>query len=500
MTNLTELSGLQIERHQHRIAPGRRWVGRYWVLLLIVVLAAFFCANFILERPEVTVKPAVRASLSEDGAWGELNATGYIVADRQSTVAAKYTARLARLNVREAAEVKEGDVLAELDHRELDAMIGEAEADVSRTAAAIHQAEAGVANADAQLAQANQGVVQSDLEILAAEAAVRGSDAQIDELRIALEDAVRRQGIDGKLLKARLIEANSADDRQTEVGLNKARLIAAQQKKLETEKSVPVAKARAAAARNGVQVAEAQIKAAQAGLETAQAVNQASLARVKTLNAQREDYFVKAPFDGVISERIAEQGEIVAPVSIGGTQAKGAIVTVVDRASLQAEVDAAEGFLERVKVGGRVRLTVDAFPKECFPGTVQRILPMVDRGKATVKVRVDFRKIDPRFLPDMGVRGKFLRPDAPPGAEDGLASDPLLVPVNAVIQLNGQSMVWCTQSERVKRFTVKTGARHGELIEILEGLSDGAIVVVQGASQLSRDDQNVRVNSERAAR
>jgi RND family efflux transporter MFP subunit len=286
----------------------------------------------------------------------------------------------------------------------------------------------------------------------------------------------------------------------TEVRLNRARLIATQQKRLESEKRVAVSTAQAAATRNGVQAAEAQIKAAQANLEAAKATHQAAQARVKTLQTQREDYFVKAPFDGVISERIAEQGEIVAPISIGGTQAKGAIVTVVERASLQAEMDVAEGFLERVKTGGRVRLSVDAFPKEVFPGTVQRILPLVDRAKATVKVRVDFRKIDPRFLPQMGVRAKFLPPDAPTGAEEGLAPDPLLVPADAVASSDGQSIVWTAEGEAAKRCVVKTGAKRGELIEILDGLNDGAMVVVKGAGRLSKDGQSVRIKRDDGAR
>jgi HlyD family secretion protein len=147
-----------------------------------------------------------------------------------------------------------------------------------------------------------------------------------------------------------------------------------------------------------------------------------------------------------------------------------------------------------------VRLTVDAFPKEVFPGAVQRLMPLVDRAKATVKVRVDFRKIDPRFLVDMGVRAKFLPPDAPAGAEEGLAPDPLLVPADAVVQFDGQSVVWTVEGETVKRCVVKTGAKRGGLIEIPEGLIDGTMIVVKGASKLSRDGQTVTVKREDGAR
>lgn len=493
MTTANDLSALRIERHEKHLTPARSWSRRTWAFLIGGALFLGFGASAFMGQPEVRVKPAVRASLAEGGAWGELNATGYIVADRQSTVAAKYTSRLAKLHVREAAEVKEGQVLAELDHRELDAMIAETEAEARRAESVALQAEAAIANAEAQAAQAKQLLAQAELEIPAAEASVRAASALVDEAEASVNDAIRRQAIDGKLVQAKLIELNRADDRLTEVKLVQARLTAARQRKAESEKSVPVAKARASAARSGVDAAEAMIRSARAAHEAAKAAHASAQARVKTLQTQREDYFVRSPFDGVVSERIAEQGEMVAPLSIGGTQAKGAIVTVVDRASLQAELDVAEGFLEKIKPAGRVRLTVDAFPKEVFPGAVQRILPMVDRGKATVKVRVDFAKIDPRFLPDMGIRGKFLGPDAPAGTEAGLTQDPLLVPTSAIITRAGIPIVWTVANDRAGPVPVKTGATRGDRIEILDGLSDGAMVVVQGATALSGENSPVKV-------
>jgi RND family efflux transporter MFP subunit len=460
-------------------------------LALCLLLAWSGCRHFVL--PRVTVASAARASAQGGPAGSELSAAGYIVADRQSTVAAKYTTRLARLLVREAAVVEKGQLLAELDHRELDAAIAEGVADVARSQAAIEQAQAGIAVAEAQAVQARRTATQTEADVGAAEAAVRTSEAAITEAQITLDDATRRQRLDEALVRAGAAEANRIEDRRTEVRLAQARLSLAEQRVAEARACLAATQARLAAVQSAIAPAEAQVDVARAGLAATTAAQQAAAARSESLQARLDDHYVRAPFAGVVTERIAEEGEIVAPLSVGGTQAKGAIVTVIESASLQAEVDVAEVQLARVTPGGRARITVDAFPAEVFPGTVQRILPLVDRGKATARARLDFRTVDPRFLPDMAVRVRFLAPDAPAGAEEGLVPDPLLVPATAVVTKAGHSWVWTVTGDRAKRLAIATGRTHGESIEILDGLTEGAVVVTVGAAALRRDGQRVRV-------
>lgn len=495
MPDPTELSSLRIERVGRGPAvTGRR--ARWWFwpgAVVAVLLLAATCRTFLVP-PQVSVTAAVRTSLQAEGtAWGDLTAAGYIVADRQSTVSAKYTTRLARLLVREAAVVEKGQLLAELDHRDLDASIAAAEAEVARAQAGTEQAQADGLQAEAQAAQARAGAGQAEAELAAADAAVQTAEALQNEAQVALDDATRRQGIDEALVKTGSLEASRADDRRTEVRLSQARLAAAEPGRREALARVAAAKARVAVAAGAVRAAEAQVGAARAARAAAVAAVAAAQARVAALRAQLEDHYIRAPFAGVVTERIAEEGEIVAPVSIGGTQAKGAIVTVVESASLQAEVDVTESHLAQVKPGGRARITVDAFPGEVFPGVVQRLLPLVDRGKATVKTRVDFRAVDPRFLIDMAVRARFLPPDAPPGAEEGLVPDPLVVPAAAVVRASGRSWVWTVRGDRVRRHAVTTGAARDGRLEITDGLEDGAAVVVDGVRALRRDGQRVKV-------
>ena len=221
---------------------------------------------------------------------------------------------------------------------------------------------------------------------------------------------------------------------------------------------------------------------------------QTAAARVKVLESQREESFVRSPFDGMVTEKAAEVGEIVAPISIGGSMARGSIVTIADWASLQAEVDVAETQLARVKPGQRAAITVDAIPGKVFPGKVRRILPRADRSKATVKVRVDFLARDEQaVLPEMGVRVRFLPDNAPPGVETGAVPDKIVVPQAAVQSGPAGSFVWVVSEGVARKRAVSVGANSGQRIEIASGVNAGDKVVVRGAERLSGETAAVRV-------
>ena len=361
-----------------------------------------------LQVAEVSVAPAVRISAATgEAADGspELTAAGYVVADRQSVLAAKFTGRLAKLNVAEAEFVKQGDIVAELDHSELDATIAQAEAEVAETAAEVQRLD--------KLADASRSRTRRRRSAPAN--ARRREQAVRDRLgrrptppgsRRETRSQFRRRRLRGR----RPPHGSARRGRQD-------RLDPAAQREAERQ----------------IAVVQAQTAAARAAVASAEARQQTAAARVKVLESQREESFIRSPFDGMVTEKAAEVGEIVAPISIGGSMARGSIVTVADWASLQAEVDVAEAQLARVKPGQRAAITVDAIPGKVFPGKVRRILPRADRSKATVKVRVDFLARDEQaVLPEMGVRVRFLPDDAPPGVETGAVPDKIVVPKAAV--------------------------------------------------------------------
>lgn len=461
------LAALRIDRTRRR----RRWSPWVWVVLVAIFAVGVLAPRLMqaLQVAEVGVASAVRISATtgeaEDGS-PELTAAGYVVADRQSVLAAKFTGRLAKLNVAEAEFVKKGDVVAELDHAELDAAIAQAEAEVAEAAAEVQRL--------ARLAD------QAEAEIAAAEAPLQTLVAENKQYEILLADAQRRLDRDEKLQASSAIGSSEVLDRRTEVLAMDAKIAWTKQRKFEAERQIAVVQAQTAAARAAVASAEARQRTA--------------AARVKVLESQRDESFIRSPFDGMVTEKAAEVGEIVAPISIGGSMARGSIVTVADWASLQAEVDVAEAQLGRVKAGQRAAITVDAIPDKVFPGKVRRILPRADRSKATVKARVDFLARDERaVLPEMGVRVRFLSDQAPPGIETGAVRDKILVPKAAVQSDPGGSFVWVVSDDVASKRAVHVGANSGERIEVTSGVQAGDKVVVQGAQRLAGDTAQVRV-------
>jgi RND family efflux transporter MFP subunit len=465
--SLDGLAALKIDRsrRRRRISP---WV---WVLGIAVIVGVVLAPQLLMgvRVVEVSVEPAVRVSAATGEAVegsSELAAAGYVVADRQSVLAAKFTGRLAELKVAEAEFVKKGAVVAEIDHTELDANIAQAEAEVAEAAAEVERLGKLTAQAQAELTAA-----QSALETL---------DAENKQYEVLLADAKRRLDLYEKLVARHAATTSDVDDRRTEVLSAEAKITWTQRRKFEAQRRIAVV--------------EAQAAAAQAAVSSAEARQRSAAARVKALESQREECFIHSPFDGVVTEKAAEVGEIVAPISIGGSMARGSIVTIADWASLQAEVDVAEAQLGRVKPEQRAAITVDAIPGKVFPGKVRRILPRADRSKATVKVRIDFLARDEKaILPEMGVRVRFLPDDAPAGMETGAVVDKIVVPQDAVRSDQAGSFVWVVSSDEARRRPVQVGAKSGEQVEVTSGLAAGDKVVVRGADRLSGETAKVRL-------
>ena len=116
---------------------------------------------------------------------------------------------------------------------------------------------------------------------------------------------------------------------------------------------------------------------------------------------------VRAPFDGVAISKDAQPGEMISPVSAGGGFTRTGICTIVDMTSLEIEVDVSESYINRVKAEQPVEAILDAYPDWRIPAHVITTVPTADRQKATVRVRIGFEELEPRILPDMGVKVSF---------------------------------------------------------------------------------------------
>ena len=134
----------------------------------------------------------------------------------------------------------------------------------------------------------------------------------------------------------------------------------------------------------------------------------ASATRIEQAQQNVDNCVIRAPFSGIIVSKDAQVGEMVSPLSAGGGFTRTGIATIVDMNSNEIEVDVNEAYIARVQPGQKVMATLDAYPDWQIPSHVRTIIPTADRQKATVKVRISFDQLDPRILPDMGVKVAFL--------------------------------------------------------------------------------------------
>ena len=213
-------------------------------------------------------------------------------------------------------------------------------------------------------------------------------------------------------------------------------------------------------------------------------------ARIKVAQEDVANCTVRAPFGGEVVSKDAQRGEMVSPISAGGGFTRTGIATVVDMKSLEVEVDVNESYIARVKAGQKAVSTLDAYPDWQIPSTVRTVIPTADRQKATVKVRVAFDKLDPRILPDMGVKVAFLGDEPPP--EKGKTQAQAIVPKAGVREENGGTFVFLVKQQKVERRAVKLGAERGKDVEIMAGISPGDMLVVNSANGL-RDGQTVEI-------
>jgi RND family efflux transporter MFP subunit len=207
--------------------------------------------------------------------------------------------------------------------------------------------------------------------------------------------------------------------------------------------------------------------------------------QVELQRTELDNTVIRAPFSGVAISKDAQPGEMVSPVSAGGGFTRTGICTIVDMTSLEIEVDVNESYINRVRPGQHVTALLDAYPDWQIPGHVITMVPTADRQKATVLVRIGFEKLDPRILPDMGVKVTFLR-------EEDAAKTPVvqairLVPQTAIQSDDTNSFVFVVAGaagDTVERRAVKVGGSDGDRVEVLGAIQAGERVVISPPATL----------------
>lgn len=210
-------------------------------------------------------------------------------------------------------------------------------------------------------------------------------------------------------------------------------------------------------------------------------------AAVAFAQANENDTTVRAPFDGIVTVKVAQVGEIVAPSAAGGGETRTGIVTIVDMNSLEGQIDVSENYIDRVDVGGNAVIHLDAYPDWDIPGSVIAIIPTADQSKGTVQVRVAIKSKDPRILPEMAARVTFMT--APEkGATNAVAR--VTVPPAAVLGTGKTGSVFVIGDDgKVEKREVALGLKTTQSVTILSGISAGDRLASDNLDKLHDGDR-----------
>ncbi|MEY3942939.1 MAG: hypothetical protein RLZZ133_629 [Pseudomonadota bacterium] len=223
----------------------------------------------------------------------------------------------------------------------------------------------------------------------------------------------------------------------------------------------------------------ARLEKAAASVNAARAAQQVSQAAL--LQAE-----IRAPFDGVVLTKNANVGDNITPFS-SAADTKGAVVVMADMSTLEVEADVSESSTAKIVVGQPVEIGLDAVPNERFPGKVARMVPTIDRAKATRLVKLQFDQIDPRVLPDMSAKVTFLQRPLKP--DERLPQ--IMINRAAVVEQDGQWRAFRVVDNRLEAIDLGLIEEPKADLVAAPMLKVGEIVVLRPSAGL-RSGQSVR--------
>jgi RND family efflux transporter MFP subunit len=404
-----ELAALRIDRSQVRRSSGRGWT------LAVIFFAALIIAGGIglyvafgdqLQRPM-----AVRVDTVRLVSLGQVNtvltATGYLESRQQAAVGAKSPGRVAQVLVEEGDKVKKGDLLAELEHADLDAMLASRKVQV-------HHAEA-------MLNEAKRVVAQRE------------------------RDFAREQSLFEKRVG-------------TQAALETA----------ETEYHTAAVRVQALSA--SVELAKAQVHEAEEAVCNMRVV---------------------APFDGTVVTKDAEVGETIMPGGMGLASGRGSVATLANLDMLEVDTDVKEDYLGGLEKGQPAEVAVDAVPNRRYQGKLREIIPMGDRTRGVVKVKVSILDPDEHLFPDLGATVHFQPAKSERPADAG--EKKLFVNRAAIVREGNREFVWRLEQGHVAQVTVASeGEAKDGLMLITGAIRSGERVILDPSPELA-EGMKVRV-------
>jgi RND family efflux transporter MFP subunit len=375
----------------------------------------------------------VKARLTSGSA--DLELPGNIQALNVASIYARTSGYVQQRLVDIGTPVKAGQLLAVIASPEVDQELAQGRAAVEQARAALEQANANLAQARAQVNQANANVAQAQAN---------------EELAATTNDRWTR------LVDRGVLPKQQGDERRSAFNARHA----------ETNAAIAAET-----------TAEANVGSRTADVSAARAAIDAQLANVRRLEQMQSFERVLAPFDGVVTERRIEKGDLIS----AGSGSDRNLFTVAQSTTLRIQVSVPQNYAVDLQPGQDAEVTLRERPGETFHGKIARTAESIAAATRTLLTEVQVDNSSGRLLPGMYAEVKFTLQRSHPV---------VLIPGSALVaNAQGTRVAQVGQDRRVHLITVQTGRDLGTEIEILSGLSGSEQVINNPPDNLSEAQQ-----------
>ena len=302
-----------------------------------------------------------------------------------------------------------------------------------------------------EVAEAESELAALESEVVQAQARERDAQTQVERARAELEQAKNDAARFSALASQGAIAQQEAESRQTSAKIAQQTLLSAQQ----------------------------QIKTAQQGVAAALGRVAAQKAVVAQQQQRRAYTRLISPINGVVTERLQDEGNLVSP----GDQ----VVKLIDLTQVKVEVAISELEIANLYMGQAVEVSFDAFKEEFFTGNVSQISPAADSASRQIPIEITIANPESKISSGLLARVSFKSDDSPR----------VIVPETAIQGEGGEALFVLTKPGEgefaVEKHLVTTGDRHNGKVEIISGLEPGEQFVVRSSKPLT-DGERVRLS------
>jgi HlyD family secretion protein len=408
--------------------------GRGWRRLIFLVVASISIGAILWQQglsrklfPSPPVELKVVTVKSDLSSAIVLDTSGYLMAQTKVQILPKIPGTILELHIDEGTKVKKGDLLVQLDAQEFAADLAASKASLAQAKARLDELVAG-ARPD---------------EIHQAESLLTQAEARA---KFALQDFERAQQLYGTISKQEFDRAKSNYEEAKANVEHQTHTLALLKAGPRTEQ---------------IDGARADVARSQANVDRAQV----------WIDSTR----IVSPINGTILEKHAELGERVNPevIAVG-------LCTIADLSEMEVEVDVQERELTNVSIGQPCRIEPEAYPGQFYQGRVARIMPVANRQRGVVQIRVKVINNDGKLLPDMNCRVVILKAESTFSPDDKLR-----VPTTAILGEPEAPVLYVLDGPIARRRPVKLGATADGMVVVKEGLFPGERVAIPGDSSLT---------------